>query len=254
MIILFIIIITILIFFFISRSKVIENFNEHQNNIIIYDGKKKDEISIELVIAHYKEDISWVELLPEKFKIYVYSKGTEKPNIKRKYIHKFLSNIGRCDHTYLYHIIENFNNLSDQVIFCTGSTYALSHKWYVFQKIKENIGKYHFYTTKLFRAHSKYSNFRILKYCASHKVNLTDSSCDIIRSKYKNLGDYENQMIGKGQIRYITFYGVFSVSKENIKSYPLHIYKKLIEPLKEGDNLEDGHFMERLWAHMYFDK
>ena len=33
-----------------------------------------------------------------------------------------MENVGRCDHTYLYHIIHNYNNLADITIFLPGSS------------------------------------------------------------------------------------------------------------------------------------
>ena len=200
-----IVIVIILTILCLTRLSIVEKFNEHRNNIIS-NIISKENLKIDLIVAHYKEDLSWLDNIPENYNLYIYSKSNDKPTLKRSFYHKFLPNVGRCDHTYLYHIIENYNNMSDQMIFCTGSTNALPHKWYVFNKITDNIGRYHFYTTKLFRAHEKYKKFRILKYCASHKANLTDSSCSIIKSKYGNLGDYENKLIGKGTIKYITFY------------------------------------------------
>jgi hypothetical protein len=32
-----------------------------------------------------------------------------------------LPNVGKCDHTYLYHIINNYNNLSKILVFLPGS-------------------------------------------------------------------------------------------------------------------------------------
>ena len=63
--------------------------------------------NIQFVIARYKEDINYLY----KFKndnILVYNKG---PEINTTYPVIKLSNVGKCDHTYLYHIIENYDNL-----------------------------------------------------------------------------------------------------------------------------------------------
>jgi hypothetical protein len=75
-------------------------------------------IKCELVVARYNEDLEWLKQIPKDIKITVYNKGLENINIP--YIK--LPNIGRESHTYLQHIITNYNNLADQTIFCQGDS------------------------------------------------------------------------------------------------------------------------------------
>lgn len=73
---------------------------------------------IEIVVARYNENLDWLKLLPKNFKITVYNKGLDDidvPSIK-------LPNVGRESHTYLQHIISNYDNLSDKTIFCQGDS------------------------------------------------------------------------------------------------------------------------------------
>jgi hypothetical protein len=72
----------------------------------------------ELVIARYNEDLSWIDKLPKTIKITIYNKG--KHDIKYPFIE--LPNIGRESHTYLYHIINNYDSLAEQTIFCQGDS------------------------------------------------------------------------------------------------------------------------------------
>ena len=79
--------------------------------------------NVEIVVSRYNEDLSWLNEYPfNLFEYIVYNKGDndhfEKSNVK-KIIN--VTNVGRCDHTYLYHIIENYNNLSNIIVFFTGS-------------------------------------------------------------------------------------------------------------------------------------
>ena len=70
----------------------------------------------ELVIARYNEDISWLKHIKNK-KITVYNKGKDNVNGIQ------LPNIGRESHTYLTHIINNYDKLSDMTIFCQGDPF-----------------------------------------------------------------------------------------------------------------------------------
>jgi hypothetical protein len=75
----------------------------------------------ELVISSYKEDISWIKNINKDIKIYLYNKNN-KPNTIN------LPNIGREAHTYLYHICNNYNNLSDYTFFFQGYPFDHSGK------------------------------------------------------------------------------------------------------------------------------
>jgi len=72
----------------------------------------------EIVIARYNENIDWIKKLDKDIKISIYNKGLK--NITYPFIQ--LPNIGRESHTYLYHIINNYNSLEDLTIFCQGDS------------------------------------------------------------------------------------------------------------------------------------
>jgi hypothetical protein len=72
----------------------------------------------EIVIARYNENLDWLELLDPNIKITIYNKG--KDDIKYPFI--TLPNVGRESHTYLYHLVTNYYNMSDLTIFCQGDS------------------------------------------------------------------------------------------------------------------------------------
>ena len=78
----------------------------------------------EIVIARYNEDLYWLKKIPKSIKITIYNKGLDNiENIKNiKYNIIKLPNIGRESHTYLYHIINNYDTLADKTIFCQGDS------------------------------------------------------------------------------------------------------------------------------------
>ena len=83
---------------------------------------------VDLVIARYKENLDWLKKYSDrKFnKIYVYNKGKTdvvcplKPE-SGDVIYVKLPNVGRCDHTYIHHIIDKYDNLGDVTLFIKGS-------------------------------------------------------------------------------------------------------------------------------------
>jgi len=70
----------------------------------------------QIVVSRYNEDIKW--LIPFKLITIIYNKGDEDLNLNFNIIK--LPNIGRESHTYLHHIINNYDNLKDRTIFIQG--------------------------------------------------------------------------------------------------------------------------------------
>jgi hypothetical protein len=74
----------------------------------------------EIVVARYNENLDWLKKIKKSkdLKITVYNKGLDDidvPFIK-------IPNVGRESQTYLEHIINNYDNLADQTIFCQGDS------------------------------------------------------------------------------------------------------------------------------------
>ena len=70
-------------------------------------------MTIELVVARYNEDLSWLNNIPPQISARVYDKsGTGN-----------LLNVGREAHTYLHHICENYDALPDLTIFAQGKPF-----------------------------------------------------------------------------------------------------------------------------------
>ncbi len=101
--------------------------------------KHKDQLSthrntVDIVLARYKESLRhWVNCLPYlaqnyKITLWVYNKHDNDAVIDQQvfeqlipYIEKIetvrLDNVGRESHTYLTHIINNYDNLADATVF-----------------------------------------------------------------------------------------------------------------------------------------
>lgn len=63
-------------------------------------------LTSEIVIARYNEDLHWLNTIQDIDLITIYNKGplidTSYINHKNVVVHN-IPNVGRCDHTYLYH-------------------------------------------------------------------------------------------------------------------------------------------------------
>ena len=78
---------------------------------------------LEIVVARYNEELDWLKKIPKTFKITIYNKGLDNiKNVPSTATIIKLPNIGRESHTYLYHIIENYDKLADKTVFCQGDS------------------------------------------------------------------------------------------------------------------------------------
>ena len=78
----------------------------------------------EIVVARYKENLDWLKKIKKSkdIKITIYNKGVNTDfTIQSPHRIIQLDNVGRCDHTYLYHIVHNYTHLADITIFLPGS-------------------------------------------------------------------------------------------------------------------------------------
>lgn len=80
--------------------------------------------TVELCIAHFNEDLSW--LAPFSSNCSVYSKGSS-PEDTITFAHaNRLPNIGRETHTYLTHITQNYDSLPHVTLFLQGNIHDIN--------------------------------------------------------------------------------------------------------------------------------
>jgi hypothetical protein len=96
-------------------------------------------VKYDLIIARYEEDVSWIENIDSSdINIFLYNKGKEDIPIllKKPIFYKTLKNIGRDPHTYIHHIVENYDNLPEYIIFVQGNPF--DHCSNLFEKISNH--------------------------------------------------------------------------------------------------------------------
>ncbi|KAI4132809.1 MAG: hypothetical protein LQ338_000513 [Usnochroma carphineum] len=76
------------------------------------------DLEFEIVVAHYYEDLSWLK--QSGAECCVYSKGGNKNAPELPFAFEPLPNIGREGHTFLYHIVNNYDNLAEVTLFVQG--------------------------------------------------------------------------------------------------------------------------------------
>lgn len=231
------------------------------------DNKTKKQIVA--VVTRYNESIDWIRYIINKVdKIYIYNKGENKNFFKffdtsdidpegvpytNKLVIKQLPNIGRIDHTLAYHIIEDWDSLPDIIINIPGSIMMCPVKGQYLSMIMKSIpilqSKYSGFYGPRFRKTDNRFNYTIDNYQAEGVCNRNDNP--FIKSEYADFKAWKTAIIDNLPMRYVAMRGMFSVCKENIRHIDKQIYINLRESLSVGDNIENGHFAERIWAHLF---
>jgi len=92
-------------------------------------------------------------------------------------------------------------------------------------------------------------NYNIETYQAEGACNRNNNP--FIKSEYSDFQEWKKALIDDRPMRYLTMRGMFAVCKENILHIKKEIYTNLLNSLSVGDNIENGHFAERIWAHLF---
>lgn len=186
-------------------------------------------------MSRYNEDIKWA--YDYKHLLTVYNKGSDDLDINSIP----LQNVGREAHTFLYHIINNYDSLAETTIFFQGMINDRNE-----QKIMP-FDKYLF--------NSKNNITGKLSYCEEdYNWNYDYYNNKIGKSKY-TLGDFCEKILKKKFIYPLKFVrgAYISVGKNLILQNPKNYYENILNNsfLSTYSDLEDAHFMERLWIQIF---
>ena len=242
--ILFIVIVIVIVIVIFYLKKKITKFNDiktklNLNNLTNFRT---------LIVCVYNEDINWINDKKDNYdKIYIYIKNKNRYNdIKDTFnIDKIevilIKNIGSCDFAYLYHIINNYNDLNGYITFHKGT-------------VNEHIPTYkiNVYDSN----NNSVRGFSLPHWGFSNPVN-RDVNIKYCKSEFKDLEDYLRSIFTKKSVdvlfkdsQYIIYTGYFTVNSSQIKMYDKKIFENLIS-FKDGPNREIDHFQERIWGLLF---
>jgi hypothetical protein len=213
----------------------------------------------DLVIARYNESLEWLEEIDLNIfrRIFIYNKGSDLPEIPflKNYNYEViqLPNVGRESHTYLYHIVYNYDNLSNVTIFLHGSSYSNNYKW---NKVIETINTTITINKSVFTASpedlSSLYNFKLDEYSSSNKENYEkNNESKLLVCPERPFGVWYQKNFENISISAACYTAIFGVSKEDIHHRSLDSYKHLIKYVDHHSNPEVGHYFERSWLAVF---
>ncbi len=188
-----------------------------------------------IVIARYKEDISWINQIDlTKIKVYIYNKGPKITTLKRNVYYEEIPNLGRESDTYLYHIIKNYNKLEEKIIFTQAN--FTDHCGSI-RKLLD------MFNSTLWGTHGYDRHFRLAYWGGNlerEKENL-------------NFGQWMEKYVDKVETNNFRWNvgAIFCVSKNKILSRKIEYYRDTLRPQLQTLNPEVGHYFERAWYYIF---
>ena len=209
-------------------------------------------MKVDLIVARYNEDLEWINKVSHLFtRIFIYNKGDNKIennldmfNDKNKIIYENLKNVGREGHTYLYHIIKNYDNLGDDNIFTQAEPFDhLVKKEYVsVDFFKQVIEKY-------LESDLEFKGFGGKHYVWYVGIN-GEKKQNLVRKLHSELFENkfnENYKFNNG--------GIFGVNKDTIRNRSKDFFKHIINFSNFSTHINPliGFGVERMWV-LFFNK
>jgi len=215
--------------------------------------------NIDIIVSRYNEDLAWTLEEPfNEFKYIVYNKG-DNENFEKKNIKDIitLENLGRCDHTYLYHIVTNYDNLNNVLVFFPGSLNLGIKKEIaidLLNRIKNNNGNAAIFVGRMLQNGllDEFKHFQLENWASTDQNNIIKNKESYLSpANIRPFGKWFLHNFGNIKVFFSNYYGIFSLDKKDIIQHRKYRYEKLVKQLEVGSNPEVGHYTERSWAAIF---
>jgi len=214
--------------------------------------------NVSIIVSRFNEDLKWTLESPfHQFKYIVYNKG-ENDNFEKKNVIEIINieNVGKNDHTYLYHIIQNYDNLPNILVFLPGSLnidYKKSKAIQILNNIiKSNYTKAFFIGYYQKNIKDSFNNFKLDHWKTTDSQNFVkNNESNLQLAKIRPYGLWYNYFFGNTIAHWSTWWGIFSIDKRDIIQHPITRFQLLILTINNYSNPEAGHYIERSWGVIF---
>ncbi|KAL8803813.1 MAG: hypothetical protein Q9182_002945 [Xanthomendoza sp. 2 TL-2023] len=232
---------------------------DHPDRLLfVVDPTRKAGLGFEIVVGHYNEDLSWLK--EKSAECCIYSKGGPDNAPAPPFRFTSLPNIGREGHTFLYHIVNNFDTLADVTLFVQGR--IDDHVDLTLSEMKERaletspgqVTTYPFRELELFDhwegiPWEQYPCWK--RWSSMESQKMKDTPLQLFQ-EYVSLTERVPVAVGFAPG------AIFAVRKETIEQHSKAFYARLLDKMFLGEmahvNPETGHYMERFWLAMFNPK
>jgi hypothetical protein len=197
----------------------------------------------DVVVSTYTKNTDWADKFnPVQFNVIKYTKNVHLP-MSATNINK---NIGNEASTYLKHIIENYDCLTEKTVFLHDEEYSWHHHGSIVELVERTINKSDYLNLNSYRLGSIYNEY--------FKILISDYYQPILEpylGSYEQFGDWTKEC--KGCAQYI-------VHKKHIINKPKIMYEELLDWIlnsKYGASIQyknlEAKFMEWTWDIIFLN-
>ena len=191
-------------------------------------------MNVNIIIARYQEDISWSDQYSDYRTIY--NKG-DTLNCEST----SLPLIGREAYTYMYHVVNNYNNLADHTVFSQGHPFDHAPS---FHEVVDNLlinGQQENFVWLSTRLIDSSLNENKDNYLYGYEMNFEDNFFKIFKDK---------------KVKHSFTFGAgaeFIVSKESIQKRTLDFYRNILSLIEEENDINGPlpYQLERYWRLIF---
>ena len=223
----------------------------------------------DLVIASYKENISWLEdYFPYVNHVYLYCKDQEYcargiTQLVATHPDRFtithLPNVGREAHTYLHHILTHYDALPQRTVFTMASVHTSWLRALSLRYALSDVGKMH--KCVQFKQSMMNKLYRYEVTVGKLPMSLGEgydryAVSPIIAADTRPLGPWLQKYIGVDirSLQYRCGLGmhgaIFSTTRDRLHTYTKEQYASLFALNAVGDSLEAGYYLEVSWRFL----
>lgn len=215
-------------------------------------------IDMQLVVSRYNENLEWLKEEPfNKHPVICYNKGPNNDFYKPEGMKVVnVENVGRCDHTYIYHVVKNYDNLAQHTMFLPGScnmpNKMYKARWWIEEIEKTDKGVFIGLNTNDGIKNDLYS-FQLDEWSASDDKNKSlNPESSLKLSDLRPFGKWFEKHFKDIKVPFYTLGGIMGIEKENILQHPKSYYEGFLSELDKHSNPEVGHYYERAWGAIFF--
>ena len=221
-------------------------------------NRNKNGKTFEIVVSRFNEDLSWVRNIPPHLytKITIYNKNDlpiEPPVANCKVVQ--LPNLGRESHSYLWHVVHNYDTLADITLFLPASVMKKQFKKAQYDRLME------FLATKresvIVGAKKAKANINAEKGFTINSHVLSDvnnraknPNARLNKSSLRPLGKWFEHFFPGEELKCIAHNGIVAATRDDIRKRSKEFYESLLKN-HSSKNPETVHYSERTWATIF---
>lgn len=221
--------------------------------------------NVQFVIARFEEDLAWLlqpRYVPYLANAIVYNKGstpiTESVAKAVKAV-VTLPNVGKNDHTYLYHIVsclDGMQTLADYTVFFPGSAFTSSRdKLHRMEEIMQFLERGTPIPMVITDLRAEFGSFVMTNYCSSADPRNKAFSNDtyVFPAPVRPFGNWINSILGPATSTAncpMIYRGILCGAKSSIMMTAPSVFRMLLQQCSQHHNPEVGHFIERMWGFL----